>query len=106
MNEVPPSGAVPAQSSPSASPQLAEVVGGEVAQVPMVLPAAIVQVPVQHWALAEQTSPPCVQNEEGWQVPLLAHRPEQHCALLEHVFPRDMQFTPGVIAAQLPPVHV
>jgi hypothetical protein len=81
-------------------------VGGVVAHVPTVLPAAIVQIPVQHCAFAEQTSPPWVQNDEGWHVPLLAHRPEQHWALLEHVFPRLMHATLLLIGAQVPPVQV
>jgi hypothetical protein len=60
--------------------QFADTLGGEAAQVPSVCPAAVVHVPVQQSALAEQASPGCPQNEDAWQVPF-AHRPEQHAEL-------------------------
>jgi hypothetical protein len=61
----PPSGALPPHSWPSARPQLAGPLGGVVTQVPIVLFAAIVHVPVQHCAFAEQVSPGCVQNDDA-----------------------------------------
>jgi hypothetical protein len=84
---------------------LAELVGGEVAHVPTVLPDAIVQIPVQHWALEEQTSPPCKQNDEGWQAPL-TQRPEQQSVPLVHAFPRVLHPLGPLIGAHVPPVHV
>ncbi len=81
------------------------MVGGHVvAHVPIVWFAAIVQVPVQHCALAEQASPGCVQNEEPWQVPLRAQLPEQHWAALMHRLPTVLHIV--LSATHLPAVHV
>jgi hypothetical protein len=83
---------------------LAGPLGGVIAQVPTVLFAAIVHVPVQHWAFAEQASPGCVQNDEAWHVPLLAHRPEQHWVPPVHVLPTVLHI--GLSAVHVPLVHV
>ena len=72
-----PPGAVPPHSCPSASLQFVGPDGGESAHVPSVPPSAMVHVPVQQSAFAEQASPGWPQKEDAWQVPL-AHLAEQH----------------------------
>jgi hypothetical protein len=54
----PPSDVPPPHSIPSTSPQFAAPFGGVVPQVPIVCPAATVQLPVQQSAPVEQESPP------------------------------------------------
>jgi hypothetical protein len=66
--------------------------------MPTVCPAANVHTPVQQLAPAEQASPGCAQNEDGWQVPP-AHLPEQHS-------PLDVQALPNVLQAGLRGTHV
>jgi len=65
----PPSAVVPPQSIPSVMVQLTPVATSG-AQVPFVAPAATVQVPLQQSAFSVQTSPFCVQNEDGKQTPM------------------------------------
>jgi hypothetical protein len=103
MKTAPPSGAPPAHSSPSTNPQFAAPGGGEVAQVPSVLPAATLHVPVQQSEPVEQASPGCTQKDEGWQVPL-EQSPEQHAAFDAHALPIVLQV--ALSAAHLPPLQV
>jgi len=68
----PPSAPLPPQRTPSTIPQLAGPPGGDVAQVPSAWPAAVVHCPLQQSAAVAHESPPCPQNDDAWQVPLLA----------------------------------
>jgi hypothetical protein len=95
--------AVPPQSIPSTSPQLAGPPGGASAQVPTVLPEGTLQMPAQQSAPAAQMSPPCPHHDEGWHVPE-AHRPEQHAAPLVHELPSVVHV--DEIEAHVPPVQV
>jgi hypothetical protein len=80
LNTAPPSGPPPAQSCPSTRPQLAGPPGDDAPHVPSDWLAAMVHVPVQHWAPAAQASRGWAQNDDAWQVPLLAQSVEQHSA--------------------------
>jgi hypothetical protein len=87
---------------PSVSPQLAGPLGGEVAQVPRVCPAATVQTPVQQLPPTAHESPGWMQNEEDWHVPPV-QKAEQHWALDVHPLPRVMQLV--FKAPHLPEAH-
>ena len=65
---------------------MAGPLGADAAQVPIVCPLAMVQLPVQQSPLAAHASPGCAQNDDSWQVPL-EQRPEQQDALEEQVLP-------------------
>jgi hypothetical protein len=54
----------PAQTVPSTAPEQLLAPEGGTAQVPMLAPCAIVQVPEQQSALLEHVSPLCTQNDE------------------------------------------
>ena len=82
-------------------------------QVPTVAPEAMLQMPVQHWPLALQTSPSCVQNETcNAQFPPL-HSLEQQSVLAVQVLPEVLQvplsgmqtLPPASPAAQVPLQH-
>jgi hypothetical protein len=65
LTTMPPSAAVPPQSWPSTTPQLAGPPGGFAPHVPRVAPAATVHSCVQQSAAVEQLSPPWPQNDEA-----------------------------------------
>jgi hypothetical protein len=94
----PPSAAVPPQSWPSTTPQLAGPLGGFAPHVPSVAPAVIVQVPVQQSDPTEHASPACPQNDEAWHVPF-EQSFEQHS-------PSDPHSLPSVLHAAFSGAHV
>jgi hypothetical protein len=67
-------------------PQFAGPPGEEVAHVPIVCPAAVLQMPVQQLAPVAHESPGCPQKDEGWQAPF-AQSIEQQSALPPHWLP-------------------
>lgn len=81
---------------------------GGAAQVPSVLPCAIVQVPEQHCDPAVQTSLVWTQNDEpSWQRPL-EQSPEQQSAFVVHAFPAVRHAVVSgthLFAVQVPPQH-
>jgi hypothetical protein len=87
---------------PSTSPQLAGPPGGT-PQVPTVLPAAIVQTPLQQLVDDVHTSPSCRQNEEALHCPP-EQSPEQHSALEVHVLFSVLQVV--LSGVHIPPEHV
>ena len=103
MYTAPPSAALPPQSSPSTLPQLAGPLGAEVAQVPIVGPDAMVQLPVQQSPFATHASPGCAQNEEDWHVPP-EQKPEQQLAPDVHALPMVEHVVLSGLHA--PPLHV
>src|SRR5215467_14811283 len=74
---MPASNVVPAQSMPSTRPQLAPVVGGA-PQMPSVWFEFLVHTAEQQSAPELHASPVCPQNDDAWQVPFEAQKPEQH----------------------------
>jgi hypothetical protein len=84
-------------------PQFAGPLGAFTEHVPSVLPAAIVQMPVQQSVPVAHASPACPQNDAAWHVPLV-QREEQHCAPEVQPLPSVLQVALSV--AHLPPVHV
>jgi hypothetical protein len=77
---------VPPQSWPSCMPQFAGPPGDDVAHVPRVCPAAVLQMPVQQLAPLAHESPGCPQKDDGWHAPF-AHSIEQQSALPPHWLP-------------------
>jgi hypothetical protein len=104
-NTTPPSTPEPEQSCPSASPQLAGPPGGVAAHVPSVWFAALVQVPVQQSAFEKHASPGCEQNDEPWQVPLLAQYEEQHGRRSLRSWPLAVHWFPTVLHVALRAAH-
>jgi hypothetical protein len=84
-------------------PQLAGPLGAFTAQVPSVLPAPIVHVPVQQSPPVAHASPACPQKDAAWQVPPL-QREEQHCMPEVQPLPSVLQVV--LREAHLPAVHV
>jgi hypothetical protein len=99
LKVTPPSAAVPPQSCPSASAQLAGPVGGVTAQVPSVAPAATLQMPVQQLDPTAHESYDWPQNEEAWHVPPV-QKPEQQSFAVEHPLPSVLHV--ALSAAHLP----
>ena len=71
------------------------------AQIPRVLPAALLQTPPQHSAALEHVSPVCTQNDGFEQMPLLQNL-EAQSLLATHGFP-EVGFPPGFSGVHLPP---
>ena len=81
---------VPPQSCPSAKPQFAGPLGGDVAHVPSDCPFALAHAPVQQSVPAEHASPGCPQKDEDWHPPP-EHSEEQHSPFDAHAFPSVLQ---------------